>query len=327
MKITFFEVEAWQKKYLREKLKKHELRFVDGELTMKNVSRAKGSEGIGVFIYSEVTKEVLDKLPGLKFVVTFSTGFNHIDTRECKKRGIRVSNVPRYGENTVAEHAVGLMLSLSKNIPEGINRVKKGSFDLEGLEGFDLKGKTLGVIGSGNIGQHVIKIAKAMEMEVVVYNRSRDSKLARKLGFKYVSLNKLLSVSDMISLHVPLFANTKHMINMKNVRGMKKGCYIINTARGGLIETKALVYGLDKGIIAGAALDVLEGEDDLMEDRPRHLSLKEKKVLRQNHLLLKDKEVLVTPHSAFYTREALMRILDVSVLNVVSRGKRNSVIE
>ena len=329
MKLTFFELEAWQKKYLKEKLKKHQVKFINDELTVKNASKFKDAEGVGVFIYSEVTKEVLDKLPNLKFIVTMSTGFNHIDVKECKRRGIRVSNVPKYGENTVAEHAIGLILCLSKNLPQSIGRVRRGNFDLEGLEGFDLKGKTLGVIGSGNIGQHVIEVAKALEMDVVVYNRSRDVKLAKRLGFKYKSLNGLLKVSDVISLHVPLFPSTRHMINMKNVRLIKKGAYLINTARGGLIETKALIYGLDKGIIAGAALDVLEGEDDLREERLHRgkLTREEKRILKGNHMLLKDKDVFVTPHSAFYTREALVRILDRTVENVLSRGGKNCVFE
>lgn len=328
MKLVFFELESWQKKYLKEKLKGQNIKFIDDELNVKNVSKVKDAEGIGVFIYSEVTKEVLDKLPNLKFIVTMSTGYDHIDIKECAKKGITVSNVPFYGENTVAEHAIGLMLALSKNLPQAVQRTKKGDFDLEGLEGFDLKGKTLGVIGAGHIGQHVIQIAKAIEMNVVVNNRSKDKKLEKKLGFSYVTLPTLLKHSDIITLHVPLVKATKHIISMKNIKSVKKGAYIINTARGGLIQTKALIYGLDHGILHGVALDVLEGEDDLKEER--HLSKKkytsaEKKLFKQNHLLLKDKDVLITPHSAFYTREALQRILDTTVKNIKSKGKENKI--
>jgi D-lactate dehydrogenase len=326
VKLTFFETENWQKKYIKEKLKSHQINFVNDELTVKNVSKAKDSEGIGVFIYSEITKEVIDRLPKVKFIVTMSTGYNHINVKYCKSKGIKVCNVPYYGENTVAEHAVGLMLALSKNLPEATARTRKGDFDLEGLEGFDLKGKTLGVIGAGHIGQHVIQIAKAMEMDVVAFNRSKDLMLAKKLGFTYVSLDNLLKKSDIVSLHLQLVPKTKHIINMKNIKKMKRGSYVINTARGGLIETKALIYGLDKGILAGAALDVLEGEDDLKDERlHKKLTSKEKKLLKANQLLLKDKEVLITPHSAFYTKEALMRILDTTIENVRSRGRVNCV--
>ena len=326
MKLAFFELESWQKKYMKEKLRKHNLKFIDTELTIKNVSKARDAEGLVVFIYSIVNKEVINKLPNLKFICTMSTGFNHIDVAYCKEKGIKVCNVPRYGENTVAEHAIGLMLALSKNLPEAISRTKKGDFDLDGLEGFDLKGKTLGVVGSGNIGQHVIKISKAMEMEVIAFNRSKDLKLSKELGFRYVTLGKLLKSSEIISLHVPLFPSTRHMINMKNIKQIKKGAYIINTARGGLIETKALIYGLDKGILHGVALDVLEGEDDLKEERlHKKLSSREKNILKENQILLKDKDVLITPHSAFYTREALIRILDRTIENVLAKGTENCV--
>jgi len=324
MKITFFEVEPWQKEYLKKKLKGHQLRFVSDELTLKNLSKAKNSEAIVVFIYSVIDKEILDKLSNLKFIYTMSTGFNHIDINACKQKGIKVFNVPSYGENTVAEHTIGLMLSLSKKIPQSVMNTKKGNFDLDGLEGFDLKGKTLGVIGCGNIGQQVIKIAKAMEMNVIVMNRSQNEKLAKELGFRYVSLKELLSKSEIITLHVPLTPETKHMINMKNISLVKKGAYLINTARGGLIETKALISALDKGIIAGVALDVLEEEEDLKEDRhlsKRKLSAYENKIMKQNLKLLKDRDVLITPHSAFYTREAQQRILDVTVENIFGKGK------
>jgi len=324
MKITFFEIESWQKEYLKKKLNEHQLTFVSDELTLKNLSKAKNSEAIVVFIYSIVNKNVLNKLPNLKFIYTMSTGFNHIDINACKEKGIKVFNVSSYGENTVAEHTIGLMLSLSKKIPQSVINTKKGNFDLDNLEGFDLKGKTLGVIGAGNIGQHVIKIAKAMEMKVIVMNRSQDEKLAKELKFQYVTLNELLKNSDIISFHVPLNPETKHMINMKNISLIKKGVYLINTARGGLIETKALIFALDKGIIAGAALDVLEEEEDLKEDRhlsKRKLSVYENKILKQNHKLLKDRDVLITPHSAFFTREAQQRILDVTIENIFEKKK------
>lgn len=327
MKLAFFEVEPWQKKYIESKLKKHQIKFINGELTLKNVNKVKDVEGIGIFIYSEIDEKILDKLPKLKFIATMSTGFDHIDIKACNKRKIIVSNVPYYGENTVAEHAVGLMIALAKNLPEATKRTRKGDFDLEGLEGIDIKGKTIGVIGAGHIGQHVIQIAKAMEMNILVFNRSKKPALAKKFGFKQVPLNTLLKKSDIVTLHLPLTPKTKHTISMKNIRSMKKGSYIINTARGGLIETKALIYGLDKGILHGVALDVLEGEDELKEERlHRKLTPKEKKVLKQNHLLLKDKEVLITPHSAFYTREALIRILDRTIENITSKGKKNRVI-
>ena len=329
MKLGFFELEPWEKDYVKKELRNHKLIFIDDELSNKNVSKVKDVEGLVIFIYSEINEEILNKLPKLKFICTMSTGFDHIDIKSCKELGIRVSNVPTYGENTVAEHTIGLILSLSKKIPYGIMRTRKENFDLEGLEGFDLKNKTLGVIGAGNIGQYVIKIAKALEMKVIVHTHTKRPKLAKKLGFKYSSLKGLLKNSDVVTLHCPFTPQTKHMINMKNIKQMKKGSYIVNTARGGLIDTKALIYALDKEILAGAALDVLEGEDDLKEQhhlKGKKFTKSERKVLLRNHKLLRDRDVLITPHTAFYTREALQRILNTTINNVKFKGARNRVV-
>ncbi|MEM3113069.1 MAG: NAD(P)-dependent oxidoreductase [Candidatus Pacearchaeota archaeon] len=328
MKLAFFEVEEWQKKYLKERLKGHNIKFFEYDLNARNASKVKDIEGLGIFIYSQIDEKILDKLPKLKFIATMSTGFDHINVNACKLKGIKVSNVPYYGENTVAEHTIGLMLCLSKKLPLAIWRARKGNFNIDNLEGFDLKNKILGVIGAGHIGQKVIKIAKAMGMKIIVYTKTHDPKLSRELGFNYVSLDNLLRNSDIISFHVPLTAETKHMINMKNVKMVKRGAYLINTARGGLIDTKALLYGLDHGIFAGAALDVLEEEETLKEERhlsKKHYTKEEIKILRENHQLLKERNVLITPHTAFFTREAQQRILDTTIENIKSMGTKNQV--
>ncbi|MFH1592947.1 MAG: NAD(P)-dependent oxidoreductase [Candidatus Woesearchaeota archaeon] len=329
MKLAFFEVEPWQKQYLKKRLKGQDIKFFENELTPKNVTKIKDVEILAVFIYSEINKEILDKLPKLKFIITRSTGFDHVDIKECKSRRIKASNVPYYGENTVAEHALGLMIALSKKLPRAVNQARKGDFDIEGLEGRDIKGKTLGVIGCGHIGQHLLKIAKAMEMKRLVSTRTHKPSLAKKLGFRYVSLNELLKKSDIISLHCPLTEKTRHLINMKNIKHIKKGAFLVNTARGGLIQTNALIYALDKEILAGAALDVLEEEEDLKQERhlsTRKLSKQERKILKQNHQLLKDRDVLITPHTAFYTREAMQRILDTTIENIRSSGRKNRIV-
>jgi len=203
MKIAFFEVKNWEKKYLKNKLKEYSLTFYDEPLDVKNTGKAKSFDIVSVFIYSKITKEVLKKLPRLKLIATRSTGFDHIDLKECKKRQITVSNVPFYGENTVAEHTFALILSLSRNIHKAYVRNLRGDHSIEGLKGFDLKGKTLGVVGAGHIGLHVIRIAKGFGMEVLAYDVKRDNFLAEVLDFKYVSLEELLKKSDIITLHVP----------------------------------------------------------------------------------------------------------------------------
>jgi D-lactate dehydrogenase len=322
MKIAFFELKKWEQDYIKEKLKGHKLIFYERKLSKRDLQNIKDVNVLAVFIYSELKKDILEKLPKLKLTTTMSTGYDHIDLETCKKRNIRVCNVPYYGENTVAEHTFGLILSLSKKLPQAIERTKQDDFTLKGLMGFDLKGKTLGVIGPGHIGQHVIKIAKGFDMKVIAYGRHPDKKLAKKLGFKYVSFNYLLKNSDIITIHVPLTKGTYHMINMDNIKLIKKGAYIVNTARGPIIDTTALIYGLDHGILAGAALDVLEGECDIQEERQLlHKDFLKKcdwQTLIENHVLLKEKNVIVTPHSAFYTKEALQRILDTTVKNIKS---------
>lgn len=323
MKIAFFEIEKWEEGYIRNKLKNHKLLFFNHNLIERNLDRIKDCDCICIFIYSKITKKILDKLPKLRLICTMSTGFDHIDLEECKKRKIVVCNVPYYGENTVAEHTFALILALSRKIVDSVERARKDNFNLNGLRGFDLKGKTLGVVGPGNIGQHVIRIAKGFEMNVIAYSPHKDQKLAKKLEFNYTSFENLLKNSDIITIHCPLTKETEHMINMRNIKLIKKGAYLINTARGGIVETKALVYALDHGILAGSGLDVLEGENFIKEEKQLlHKKFMEKHdwdIFLENHMLLKEKNVIVTPHNAFNSREALLRIVDTTIDNINNR--------
>tara|TARA_Y100000294_G_C8477870_1_gene305474 strand:- start:135 stop:947 length:813 start_codon:yes stop_codon:yes gene_type:complete len=262
-------------------------------------------------------------MPKLKLIVTRSTGFDHIDMHECKKRGITVCNVPFYGENTVAEHAFALILSISRKICPSVARTRNQDFNYEGLRGFDLKGKTLGIIGGGHIGMHVANMAKGFEMNVLVFDLYKDKKLVKQYGFKYSTMDSLLKNSDIITLHVPYNKHTHHLINKNSLKKMKKGVVLINTARGGLIETDALVQGLNKKIISFAGLDVLEEECFLKEEKKLLLSHAELKCninnVLQDHILCKDERVLVTPHNAFNSIEALKRINDATIKNIKSK--------
>jgi D-lactate dehydrogenase len=322
MKAAFFEVEDWQKDYLKEKLGEQELSFFAEPLSSDNISSAFRCQIISPFIYSQIDKEILQKLPDLKMIATRSTGFDHIDLLSAKEKGIIVCNVPFYGENTVAEHTFALILALSRKLIDSVQRARSGDFSLDGLRGFDLKGKTLGIIGLGHIGQHVARIAKGFEMNVLAYDVKPDNKLAKKLGFKYADLQDLLAKSDIITLHAPDNKATHHLINSENTKLIKKGAYLINTARGGLIETGALLQALADGILAGVGLDVLEEECFVKEEAqllskefPKTCDLK---TALQNHILLKQKNVIITPHNAFDSQEALFRILDETVLNIQS---------
>jgi len=318
-KIAFFELEEWEKDYIKANLKDVQLKFFKSDLNARNAKKIKDFEGVGVFIYSQINKKILDKLPKLKLITAMSTGYDHIDLKECRNKGIVVCNVPTYGENTVAEHTFALILALSRRIIDSVNRTRRGIFNLEGLRGFDLKGKTIGIVGCGNIGRHVARIAKGFEMKILVYDINRDMKLAKKIGFKYSGFENLLKNSDIISLHAPLLPATRNMINLNNIKLIKKGTILVNTARGGLVDGAAIIKALNKGILSGAGLDVLE-EEELIKEEKQLLSKqfpmeRQQNVLEQHILIAKD-NVIITPHNAFNSNEALVRILDTTIANI-----------
>lgn len=326
MKIAFFELEDWEKSYVKQKLKGQQLLFLDEKLTKENAAKAKDCDIVSVFIYSGVDKNALQLLPKLRFIATRSTGYDHIDIAAAKSRKIIVSNVPTYGENTVAEHTFALILALSRRIVDSADRTRRGDFTLEGLRGFDLKGKTIGVVGTGHIGLHVIRIAKGFEMDVFAFDVRRDSSAARKLGFQYADFNALLQKSDIITLHCPYNKATHHMINSSNIGKIKKGAMLVNTARGGLVETGALLKALDSGIISSAGLDVLEEEFNIKEEKQllskdfeREADLR---TMLGNHVLLNHKNVIITPHNAFNSKEALVRILNTTIENINAFAKK-----
>ncbi len=230
-----------------------------------------------------------------------------------------MANVPSYGENTVAEHTFALILALSRNIHKAFVHTLARDIPFQALRGFDLAGKTLGVVGAGRIGLHAIKIAKGFGMQVVAYDLRRESLLAEVLNFRYVSLDELLAASDIISLHCPYTPQTHHLLNLENIRKVKRGALLVNTARGGLVDPAALTQALDEGILAGAALDVLEGEELLKDERQileQPLAQDKLRMLLLNHSLLNRDNVVITPHIAFNSREAVERILSTTVENI-----------
>ena len=319
-KIAFFEAEEREKPYFRAKLKGYDVAFFDHPIDEDNAIKAKDFDVISVFIYSKITKKVLGKLKNARLIATRGTGFDHIDAAECRKRKITVCNVPAYGENTVAEHTFALILSLTRKIHKAWERTRRLDFSQEGLVGTDLQGKTLGVIGVGNIGRHVIRIAKGFEMDVIAFDILKNKKLEKKLRFKYVPFDYLLMNSDIITLHCPYNKKTHHLINKGNIKKIKKGALLVNTARGALIETSALVNALDSGILSGAGLDVLEDECLIKEDAQvmsKHFPKKcDMKIILEDHILAKKDNVIITPHNAFNSKEALQRILDTTVANI-----------
>lgn len=319
-KIAFLEIEPWEKDYIRSQLPDFDTVFFKEKLRPSVVKKISDADILSPFIYSIIDSKAVSVFRRLKFIATRSTGFDHIDLEACRQKNIVVANVPTYGENTVAEHTFALILALSRKICHSWERTRRGDFSLEGLRGFDLKGKTLGVVGVGNIGRHVIKIAKGFGMNVLACDMKEDVKLAKELGFQYVQLNVLLKNSDIVTLHVPYTKGTHHLINLKNLRFFKKGCYLVNTSRGGVCDTEALLRGLQGGIFAGLGLDVLEEECFLKEERellsPSFQKACDLKKVLANHILLRQPNVIVTPHNAFNSKEALTRILDTTIENI-----------
>lgn len=326
MKIAFFNLGGREKEYLQasEEFKAlgAENIFFDEPLARDTIPAEREFDIASVFIDSVISGEVLDAILRMKYIATSSTGYDHIDISACKAKNVAVSNVPTYGEHTVAEFTFALMLALLRKICESNHRVKEsGKFTLEGLRGVDVSGKTLGVIGTGKIGRNVIKIAKGFDMKVIAYDPYPDEALAASSAFRYAPLEEVLGASDIVTLHVPYNNETHHLINKDSLRAIKRGAFIINTSRGGIIETQALIEALQDGSLAGAALDVLEEEgiikDELhfllKNDKPEEASLR---TVLADHILIDMPNVIITPHNAFNTDEALKRILDATVKNI-----------
>ena len=318
--VVFLEVEAWEEDILKRLCPPAwRARYYAEEADRIDLGKLDDAQIISVFIYSNLDAPLLSQLPSLRIIATRSTGYDHIDMAYCRERNIVVSNVPSYGANTVAEHTFALLLSLSRNIYQARERTLRNDFSFHGLQGFDLMGKVLGVIGTGQIGQHVIRIAKGFEMQVLAYDPHQSAEASERLGFEYVGLDELLAHSDVVSLHCPLTPATQHLIGKPAFQKMKSGVTLINTARGGLIDTEALLWALDAGIVAGAGLDVLEEEEAVREEREllsgRFDGAKLQAVLR-NHVLAKHERVIITPHIAFNSCEAVERILQTTVENI-----------
>lgn len=295
------------------------LRLTTGSMYEADAEALARIEILIPFIQPPIRRADLEAMPNLKLITTRSTGYDHIDLDAAAERGILVANVPDYGETAVAEHTFALILALSRKIPLAASRTQQGNYRLDDLRGFDLYGKTLGILGAGAIGLHVIRIAKGFGMHAVAFDVKQNRLLAEVLGFRYVSLEKLLACSDIVSLHAPALPSTFHLINRETLGNMKHGALLINTARGSLVDTDALAWALDTGLLGGAGLDALEGEEYIQheEELLRTSGMEEKLKLVVHHRLLeRRKNVVITPHIAFNSQEALQRILDTTIENI-----------
>jgi D-lactate dehydrogenase len=286
-----------------------------------NYEKIKDADIISVFVNSRLWADKLSKLPNLKYVSTRSTGFSHIDLDYCKEHNIAVSNVPRYGDITVAEYAFALLMSLTKKVTESASDLKNNVINPGSYIGTELFRKTVGVIGVGSIGGQFCRIAHGLGMNILGYDLYPNQEYTDKYGVNFVSMNELLAQSDIISVHAPSTKENLHLIDAPQFELMKKGVIIINTARGEIINTKALYDALLEGKVGGAGLDVLECED-ILTNQDKFLQKDECKIqdcLEKtliNHRLLTMKNVIITPHVAFDTHEAVERILAVTLDNI-----------
>ena len=297
MKIAFFDMKSINaREFFGRSLKGMSVDFYEESLSMRNAEKAGIYDVVCVSITSKITKHIAGMLERTKLIVTRSTGYDHIDIEACKRHGIKVCNIPGYSTSSVAEHTITMMLAVAKKIKE-YALIQDHKFPR--LKGMELKGKTLGIIGFGAIGQEVAKIAKAMGMNVVVY----DAYCRNYEGIACVSLDGLLKNADIISLHAPHTEETHHMIDRCAIEKMKDGVIIINTARGGVIDSKALLDGIESGKIEAAGLDVIENEEMLISVKGRAKGL-------EGHIrrLISSKKVVYTPHIAAYTEEAITRL-------------------
>lgn len=312
MKIAFFDAKPYDKpgfdRYAEENGIK--IKYFETKLSEDTVNLAGGYDGVCVFVNDVVNKFVIDKLCeyGVKFIALRCAGYNNVDIQYCYGK-IHVMHVPAYSPYAVAEHAIAMLLTSIRRIHKAYIRTRDFNFSLTGLDGFDLHGKTVGVVGTGKIGQCFINICKGFGMNVLCFDKYPNE----GLGLEYVSLSEIFEKSDIISLHCPLTDETKYMVNKDSIDKMKKGVVIINTSRGALIDTDALIEGIKARKVGAACLDVYEEESDFFfRDFSGHI-VEDDTLAR----LISMPNVIVTSHQAYLTREALNNIAETTVENIL----------
>ncbi len=307
--IAFFDAKPYDKEWFDKYNKNYDIRYYVGRLRPENAKLAEGAKAVCVFVNDDVNEKTIEILSRLKVEVILlrCAGYNNVAVKAAQKRGIKVLRVPAYSPYAVAEHTMGLILALNRKIPRAYIRTRDFNFSLNGLMGFDLHGKTAGVIGTGKIGRVFIDICKGFGMNVLAF----DPFPAKIDGVEYVSKEELFTDSDIISLHCPLTKETHYIINKSSLELMKKNVLIVNTSRGRLIDTEALLAALNEKRIGGAALDVYEEESGLFfEDNSDKIVTDE--VIS---MLVSRPNVIITSHQAFFTEEALSNIAQVTLEN------------
>lgn len=315
MNTVLFSTKPYDRKFFETAASgfSHELRFLEPRLTKETVELAQGFAAVCVFVNDDLDAQVLEALAsqGTQVVALRCAGFNNVDIRAATERGIRVVRVPAYSPYAVAEHTACLILALNRNIHRAYSRVRDGNFSLNGLLGFDLHGRTVGVIGTGEIGTVFARIMRGLGCRVLGYDKFPND-ACRELGVEYVELPQLFAESDIISLHCPLTPETHWLINAESIATMKDGVTIINTSRGAVIDTRAVIDGLKRGKIGHLGLDVYEEEADVFFEDLSNVVIPDDTLSR----LLTFPNVLITGHQAFFTEEALSCIAETTLQNL-----------
>ena len=314
-KIAFFDTKPYDRASFDEVNEKYgfEILYHKGQLNRNNVVLTQGMDAICIFVHDTADTAIIEQMAGygVKLIALRAAGYNNVDLAAAKDKW-KVVRVPAYSPYAVAEHAVALMLALNRKIHRAYWRTRDGNFALHGLMGFDMNGKTAGIIGTGKIARILIRILQGFGMKVVAYDLYPDEKYAREVGISYVSLDSLYAQADMISLHVPLTDQTKNMIDAQSIAKMKEGTIIINTSRGQLIHTNALIEGLKSKKIAAAGLDVYEEEEGYFYEDQSDKIIDDDVLAR----LLSFNNVIVTSHQGFFTREAMHNIAETTLQNI-----------
>lgn len=317
IKIAIFSSHPFEKPFLVDSNRdRYELIFIDEALSSRNTMACSGCKGIALFTSDDASAKVLESLKSqdIEFIVTRSAGYDHIDIKKSKELEIKIANVPAYSPNAIAEHTVALMLCMNRHLIESEKRIKRNDFSINGLTGFNLEGKTVGIIGTGRIGAVLCKILNGFGCRLLAVDICHNNFLEKEYNVKYVSLDELCIHSNIISLHTPLDESTKYMINEKTIYLMKEGMMLINTSRGGLINTADVIRGLQSGKIRYLGIDVYENEKGIFFHDLSQTGI-EDETLQQ---LIKMKNVLITSHHAFLTDEALKNIADTTMENIDS---------
>ncbi|WP_137390389.1 hydroxyacid dehydrogenase [Rhodoligotrophos defluvii] len=332
MRVAVFETEEWEHRACLRLQPEHQVVCTRDALDEGTASDHADAEAVSTFVTSTLSAAVLARFSDLKLIATRSTGYDHIDLAYCRSRGITVSNVPDYGDSTVAEHAFALLLAVARHLVEAVERTRRGNFSQAGLRGFELRDKTLGVIGTGRIGRRVVEIAKGFGMTVLAFDAHPNEEAARQLGFRYAALDAVLAAADVVTLHVPATPQTAGLLSDRAFGQMRPGAVLINTARGNIVDVPALVRALADGRLKAAGLDVLPQEPLIREEaqifRAPSIGGYDLKALVANHVLLRFPNVIVTPHNAYNTDSAVRRIVETTMENIeaFARGEPRNVV-